>query len=127
MSAPVIRPAAPARRILLFSKDPILRYTRAEVLVTFGYNVAAPGSDSESRKLIESQPFEVLILCDTADAASKLSIATVYRDSQPLGRIVEILAAPGNEPLVNPDATVVSLDGPWGLRRVIEEQFRQPS
>src|SRR5512147_2481539 len=125
MSAPVIRLASPARQILLFSKDPLLRYTRAEVLVSFGYFLAAPVSDIETFRSIESQLFDVLILCDTVDPEGKIRVATMYREIQPLGRIIEILPSPSSEPLVNPNATVVGLDGPLALHRVIENLLQQ--
>jgi CheY-like chemotaxis protein len=124
MPGPAIRATGPQHRILLATKDPLLRRTRHDVLISFGYHVAAPNGEGEALTLIHSEHFDVLILGDTLDPSHKRQFATKYRLHQPHGRIIEIVFTLGDPPFGNPDAAVVGLDGPRALQRAIEEQLR---
>jgi CheY-like chemotaxis protein len=124
MSAPAIRATGPRRRILLATKDPLLRQTRKDVLLSFGYYVSAPVGEVEVLTLIQSEHFDVLILGDTLNPDNKRRFATKYRNQQPHGRVIEIVAAFGYSAFGNPDAAVVGLDGPLALQHAIEEQLR---
>lgn len=124
MSAHAPRATGPLRRILLATKDPLLRRTRHDVLVSFGYHVAVPSSEGEALTLIQSERFELLILGNTLDDSTKVHLATKYRDQQRHGRVIEIIASFGHPPSGDPDAAVVGLDGPPALQRAIEEQLR---
>src|SRR3954447_25641268 len=104
MSAPAIRATGGPRRILLATKDPLLRHTRKEILTSFGYSVAAPTSDSGSLTLIQSERFDLLILGGTLAPSNKLQFATNYRKLQPRGRIIEIVLTLDDPPFGNPDA-----------------------
>jgi CheY-like chemotaxis protein len=124
MTGPAICATGPQRRILLATKDPLLRQTRKEVLISFGYHVSAPIGEIDVLTSIQSEHFDVLVLGDTLDPDNKRRFATKYRNRQPHGRVVEIVVAFGYTAFGNPDAAVVGLDGPLALQHAIEEQLR---
>lgn len=111
------------QRILLATKSAILRNTRKTILSNFGYYVVAPTNDHDALVLIQTQSFGLLILGNTLEPESMVKLADEFRRCQPGGRVLEILLAPGVGTLREPDATVVGVDGPVALQKMIEEQI----
>lgn len=114
---------SPPRRILLATKDAILRSTRQAIIAGLGYDVVAPATEDEVWNLIKTQPFDLLILGNTLEPETSLHLAAEYRKDQPHGRILEIVKFAGESAAGNPDGTVGNLDGPLALRRAIEDQL----
>jgi CheY-like chemotaxis protein len=112
------------RRILLATKDPLLRETRKLLVAGFGFYVEAPNDQRETQALIQSESFDLLILGNTLDPETIVGLAAEYRKQQPHGRIIEIVDSAYEEPVDSPDAIVVALDGPLALQHVIEGQLR---
>jgi DNA-binding response OmpR family regulator len=110
--------------ILLATADPILRETRQLLLRQFGFEVKAPIGKQQALELIDAESFGFLILGNTLPEKTRIEIASVFRQTQPHARIIEILASPGETPTTNPDAVVVGLDGPLALRAAIEAQLK---
>ncbi len=86
-------PTPAPQRILLATKNALLRDTRRTILSKLGYYVVAPTSDSDSLALIQSLPFGLLILGSSLDPESIVTLAKEYRRCQPHGRVLEILMA----------------------------------
>src|SRR5262245_54108197 len=101
MSASVTK--AVPHRILLATKDPVLRGKCKQLIASFGFYVVAPADEQQAKALIQFQIFDLLILGNTLDPKIGVELATEYRKNQPQGRIIEITAVLDASPFSNPD------------------------
>jgi len=111
-------------RILLATADAALRESRRALIESFGFHVSTSATETQALQLLQSDQFQLLILGHTLTSAECCKIAKAFRGRQPKGRVIEIARSMDSEPLNNPDAIVVGLDGPIALRETIEGQLR---
>ena len=110
--------------VLLATADPVLRETRAALLRSFGLQTTASVSMQDAVRRIHSAEFDLLVLGSSLTPDECIGISAAFRKQLPNGRVVEILPGSGEECRDAPHATVVGLDGPPALRRVVLEQLR---
>jgi CheY-like chemotaxis protein len=112
-----------ATRILLATADPVLRDTRKAVIENFGFDVKVSTTIQNALDLINSERFEILVLGHTLSSQECCKLARAFRQRRASGRVIEIARYEGAQPLNNPDAVVVGMDGPAALRKTIEAQL----
>lgn len=110
-------------RVLLATADPTLRATRTALLRRFGLNAVASVSAEDAINLIRSTAFDLLVLGNTLSPEECSAISRAFKQFRPHGRIIEIVPASGDDCKDSPHATVVGLDGPQALHRVVQEQI----
>jgi DNA-binding response OmpR family regulator len=110
-------------RVLLATEDPGLRGTRAALLSSFGLQTITSDSTQDALELIRSYAFDLLVLGNTLSVDACKSISAAFRRHVPHGRVVEIVSATREDRKDDPDATVIGLDSPLELHRVVQEQL----
>ena len=123
LSMEAIAPGKIAARILLATADPVLRHTRKRVMEGFGFEVQAGTTQEHALELINSERFEILVLGHTLSSPECTELARAFRQRRPGGRVIEIARDDSAQPLNNPDAIVVGMDGPAALKKTIEGQL----
>jgi len=110
-----------ATRILSASLDSGLNHSRALLLREHGFEVETAASLETARQLIEKREFNILIFGSTLPRDACWTLAGVFRERHPGGKIIEILPSPWAAPRNRPDATVVGSDEQAKLVTVIRQ------
>lgn len=106
-------------RILSLAADPELGKLRAMLLRQAGYDVLWPASKSEAYIALRDNSFDLLLVGHTLSGQSAREFAEIFRDKNPNGKVVVIMAA--TYVMLKADKTVKAADGPEVLLQAIEE------
>ncbi len=110
--------------VLLATADPVLRASRAALLRSFGFHTTSSTSAEHAIELIQFYTFDLLVLGSSLTAEDCGTISAAFREKHPRGRVIEILPGSAEGSRDNPNETVVGLDGPLALRRVVLAQMQ---
>ena len=114
-----IKESRMTRRILSLSANPDLGKLRAMVLRQAGYSVKWPANREEADKLLENEPFDVLLIGHSISGRSARHFAKAFRARNPQGKIIAVTRA--TNLMIKADKIVKALDGPEALLEAIEE------
>lgn len=104
--------------MLSASADPVLAYSRELLLRSQGCEVQTSLSISDTKALLASEHFDLLVLGNSLTATACQELAKHFRVQNPQGKIIEILSASWHSPMNQPDTTTV---GPSELIAAVQK------
>jgi len=110
-------------RVLSASADPALRQSRELLLREAGCEVETSLSKLHAHELLQSQHFDVLVFGNSLTANACNELARVFRGRNPSGRIIEIVSAPWDSPMNQPDSTAASPEEFLDAIRAFADRF----
>ena len=108
------------KRVLSIGKDPVVVQLRNAVMAAAGYRVSSPHSIDDIPKLLESEPFDIVVLGHTIPRKERIALIKRIRA---LGKKVPILSLYTSPDTMDrlADCEVNALEGPEALVRAIHE------
>ena len=108
------------KRVLSIGKDPVVVQLRNAVMSAAGYRVSSPHSVDDIPKLLENEPFDIIVLGHTIPRAERVALIKRIRA---LGKKVPILSLYTSPDTMDrlADCEVNALEGPEALLRAIHD------
>ena len=109
-----------SRRILSISNNPGLLLTRNDMLAVAGYSVASPRHPEDAHLLMESEPFDAVLIGDSVTPPARARIVTELRALRPQTPVLYVFA--NRERATEPaaDQCVDVTGDPDGLLKALE-------
>jgi DNA-binding response OmpR family regulator len=114
-----------ANRVLLFGSIRELALYRAEVLSNRGFTVVTPRNKQEAKDAIRNGQFDIAVLTYTLSSDTVQELAQLLREYCPTCPLVAITASGKDDPVIQPDATVIADEGPVALVAALRRLLRR--
>lgn len=112
--------------ILSLSADQELALLRQKVLEAAGHRVVTPRTEKEAEDAASGERFDVAVICHRMWPGTVRRLMRVFREHNPQGQFLVMVAAYGEVPELEGDRYVVGADGPDALLSVLEEMRSAP-
>lgn len=98
---------------------------RAEVLSNRGFTVVTPRNKQEAKDAIRNGQFDIAVLTYTLSSDTVQELAQLLREYCPTCPLVAITASGKDDPVIQPDATVIADEGPVALVAALRRLLRR--
>jgi hypothetical protein len=114
-------------QVLVYGHDSLLLMTRELLLRGAGFDVCVCSTVDAAHAILAAHPFDLLVLCHSADPTERSSILATARARQKNLAILILVADYQNPPVSDNEVVFCTLEGPNAFLRVVCELTHDPT